>query len=192
MQATPIAPLSDEARRQLMRIARNSILQGLEQGKALIPADRDISPELQAQRASFVTLNRSGLLRGCIGHLEAMMPLAKDVAENAFSAAFRDPRFPPLNRLEYPDLEIHISVLSAPEPLPVSSEADLLVQLRPGIDGLILEDGYARGTFLPAVWESLPKPEDFLRHLKRKAGLSDNHWSETLQLFRYETESFTG
>ncbi len=83
-------------------------------------------------------------------------------------------------------------MLSAPEPLPVSSEADLLVQLRPGIDGLILEDGYARGTFLPAVWESLPKPEDFLRHLKRKAGLSDNHWSETLQLFRYETESFTG
>ncbi len=102
MQATPIAPLSDEARRQLMRIARNSILQGLEQGKALIPADRDISPELQAQRASFVTLNRSGLLRGCIGHLEAMMPLAKDVAENAFSAAFRDPRFPPLNRFRVP------------------------------------------------------------------------------------------
>jgi AmmeMemoRadiSam system protein A len=192
MQTAPTAPLSDEARRQLMRIARDSIRHGLEQGQALIPADRDIGPELQAQRASFVTLNRAGLLRGCIGHLEAIMPLAKDVAENAFSAAFRDPRFPPLNRAEYPDLEIHISVLSPPEPLPVGSEADLLAKLRPGIDGLILEDGYAKGTFLPSVWESLPKPEDFLRHLKHKAGLSEKHWSDTLKIYRYETESFTG
>ena len=192
MQAITTARLSDEARRQLMQIARASILHGLQQGRALIPDERDYAPELQTERASFVTLNRFGMLRGCIGHLEASMPLTRDVAENAYSAAFRDPRFPPLTEDEYDDLEIHISILSAPEPLPVASESELLTKLRPGIDGLILEDGYARGTFLPSVWESLPEPKDFLRHLKHKAGLSENHWSKTLKIYRYETESFTG
>jgi hypothetical protein len=93
---------------------------------------------------------------------------------------------------DYADLELHISILSPPEALAVSSESDLLARLRPGIDGLILEDGYARGTFLPSVWESLPEPGEFVRHLKRKAGLADNYWSDTLKLYRYETESFTG
>jgi AmmeMemoRadiSam system protein A len=192
MQATAPGRLSDEARRTLIGIARASIRHGLEHGKALIPDMEDYDDELQVVRACFVTLNRFGMLRGCIGHLEAIMPLVKDVAENAYSAAFRDPRFPPLTRDEYTDLELHISVLTPPEPLAVDSESDLLARMRPGIDGLILEDGYARGTFLPSVWESLPEPSDFLRHLKRKAGLADHHWSDTLKVYRYETESFTG
>ena len=192
MHATAPGRLSDEARKQLIHIARASILHGLEHGKALHPSPQDYSDELQVERASFVTLNRFGELRGCIGHLEAIMPLARDVAENAYSAAFRDPRFPPLTRGEYAQLVLHISILSPPEALMVRSESDLLTKLRPGVDGLILEDGYARGTFLPSVWESLPEPEEFLRHLKRKAGLSENYWSDTLKLYRYETESFTG
>jgi len=192
MQASAPGRLSEQARRQLIQIARASILHGLEHAKPLLPAAGDFPEELQAQRASFVTLNRFGMLRGCIGHLEAIMPLAEDVAENAYSAAFRDPRFPPLGRDEYPDLELHVSVLSPPEDLPVSSESDLLGKLRPGVDGLILEDGYARGTFLPSVWESLPEPEEFVRHLKRKAGLRDDYWSDSLRLYRYQTESFTG
>jgi hypothetical protein len=192
MHAPATGRLSDEARRQLIRIARASILHGLEHGEALLPSARDYSRELEVERASFVTLNRRGMLRGCIGHLEAIMPLAMDVAENAYSAAFRDPRFPPLTLGDYADLELHISILSPPEALAVSSESDLLARLRPGIDGLILEDGYARGTFLPSVWESLPEPGEFVRHLKRKAGLADNYWSDTLKLYRYETESFTG
>ena len=192
MHATPPGRLSDEARRQLIGIARASILHGLAHGEALLPAAQDTSDELEVERASFVTLNRFGMLRGCIGHLEANMPLAKDVAENAYSAAFRDPRFAPLTPDEYPELELHISILTPPEALNVGSESDLLAMLRPGVDGLILEDGYARGTFLPSVWESLPEPKDFLRHLKRKAGLSENYWSDSLRLYRYETESFTG
>jgi AmmeMemoRadiSam system protein A len=192
MQEAPTTALSDEARRQLLQIARASILHGLEQGRALIPEDEDLSPELQAKRASFVTLNRFDILRGCIGHLEAIMPLAKDVAENAYAAAFRDPRFPPLSRDEFSQLEIHISILSPASALAVKSEADLLAKLRPGVDGLILEDGIARGTFLPSVWESLPQPQDFLQHLKRKAGLAEDYWSDTLKIYRYETESFSG
>ncbi|MEN8178439.1 MAG: AmmeMemoRadiSam system protein A [Pseudomonadota bacterium] len=190
MHAEPSERLSDIARRTLLKIARDSIQCGLDQGEPLKVAGTDFIPELQTERASFVTLNRSGLLRGCIGHLEASLPLVEDVAENAFSAAFRDPRFSPLSQAEVAGLEIHISVLTPPEPMNFDSEADLLQQIRPGIDGLILADGFSKGTFLPSVWESLPKIEDFLRHLKNKAGLPENHWSETLKVYRYETESF--
>jgi AmmeMemoRadiSam system protein A len=131
------------------------------------------------------------MLRGCIGHLEATLPLVEDVAENAFSAAFRDPRFPALRDTEYAALELHISVLTPAEPLDCNSESDLLRQMRPYQDGLILAEGLRRGTFLPSVWEQLPEPREFLRHLKRKAGLPDDYWSPSLQIYRYETESFS-
>ena len=192
MHADATHRLSEDARNTLIDLARQSIQHGLKQGEPLKIRAENYSPELQAERASFVTLNRQGLLRGCIGHLEASLPLVVDVAENAFSAAFRDPRFPPLSLNEVVDLEIHISVLTPAQPISFSSEADLLQQLRPGVDGLILVDGQAKGTFLPSVWESLPLAQDFLRHLKNKAGLAENHWSETLKIYRYETESFPG
>ena len=101
------------------------------------------------------------------------------------------PRFQPVSASEFGDLEIHISVLSPPEPMIFTSEADLLRQIRPGIDGLILEDGAYRGTFLPSVWEQLPDPAQFLAHLKMKAGLPPNYWSDTLKVSRYTTESFS-
>jgi len=182
----------DTAERQiLLNVARDSIREGLDHGTPLKLIEADYPPVLQAQRASFVTLNLHGELRGCIGHLEAVEPLVQDVADNAFSAAFKDPRFPALREAELADLEIHISVLTPAEPMAFSSEADLLRQLRPGLDGLILEDGWARGTFLPSVWESLPEPREFLAHLKRKAGLPMNHWSAKLRVYRYTTESFS-
>lgn len=190
MHADATQRLSDDARKMLIDIARQSILHGLKQGESLKIIADDFSAELQAERASFVTLNRAGVLRGCIGHLEASMPLVEDIVENAFSAAFRDPRFLPLTQGEVADLEIHISVLTPAEPINFVTEADLLQQIRPKVDGLILVDGFSKGTFLPSVWESLPNAQDFLRHLKNKAGLSENHWSETLQVYRYETESF--
>ncbi len=185
-----LCTLDKQARETLLEIARNSIQHGLEHGCALPVRVIDFSAELQAKRASFVTLHRHGELRGCIGHLEAVMPLVEDVAENAFSAAFRDPRFPPLSTQEWDGLEIHISVLTPAVPMTFCSESELISQIRPGIDGLILEDGLYRGTFLPSVWESLAEPADFLRHLKRKAGLSPNHWSDRIKVYRYETESF--
>ena len=181
---------SESSREILLDIAWSSIRHGLEQNTPLKLNPKDYPADLQVHSACFVTLSLQGELRGCIGHLEAQMPLAADVAENAFSAAFRDPRFPPLSERELKKLEIHISILTPSEPMQFDSEADLLGKIKPGIDGLILVEGRHRGTFLPAVWESLPDPDSFLRHLKQKAGLPDDYWSDTLEVFRYETESF--
>ncbi len=179
-----------EARHALLGLARASIAHGMSQGRALHP-DLDTLPErLRATRATFVTLHLGGRLRGCIGTLEARRPLAEDVAENAFAAAFRDPRFPPVTAAEAPRLAVEISVLSPPEPMQFRSEAELVAQLRPGTDGLILADLGRRGTFLPSVWAQLPEPRDFLVHLKHKAGLPADHWSATLTVARYTTESF--
>jgi len=192
MSSTEGAPgtLGAAERRTLLDLARSSIRHGLSHRRPQPVEPLDFPAALRAPRAVFVTLSRDGQLRGCIGHLEACQALVQDVAENAFSAAFRDPRFPPLRADELAGLEIHISVLSPPEPLPVTSEADLLRQIRPGIDGLILEDRGHRGTFLPAVWESLTLPEQFLAHLKQKAGLAPDYWSDTIRVARYTAEAF--
>ncbi|MEJ1399443.1 MAG: AmmeMemoRadiSam system protein A [Candidatus Sedimenticola sp. (ex Thyasira tokunagai)] len=182
--------LSQAERQTLLKLAHKAILHGLQQGSPLKLDQTDYPESLQVTRATFVTLQRKGRLRGCIGHLEAIQPLVKDVSDNAFAAAFRDPRFPPLSAAELADLELHISVLTPSSPMTFTSEEDLLSQLQPGVDGLIMEDGLYRGTFLPSVWEQLPDPVDFLRHLKQKAGLSQNHWSDSLTVSRYRTESF--
>ena len=123
-------------------------------------------------RDASCTLTQDGRLRGCIGSLEAQRPLGEDVRHNARAAALSDPRFPPLTRAEVAGTRIEVSLLSTPKPLAFADHADLIAQLRPGEDGLILECGGARGTFLPQVWESLPDPEQFVAELKRKAGLS--------------------
>lgn len=180
-----------QQRAEMLRVARASIAHGLRSGGPLPVQAGDFEPALQSPRATFVTLNRSGRLRGCIGMLEAQRPLIVDVAENAYAAAFRDPRFPPLIAAEEGDLDLHISVLSPSEPIRFSSQEDLLGQLRPGIDGLILSDHGRRGTFLPSVWEQLPTAALFLAHLKQKAGLAADHWSDSLQVRRYTTESFS-
>ena len=183
--------LSQQDRDTLLALARESIVRGLTSHRALqVDTDR-YPPKLLAHRACFVTLNRNGSLRGCIGHLEAIQSLLLDVVENAWSAAFRDPRFPPLEASEIADLDIQISVLSPASPLSFSSEQELIDKIRPGIDGLILEEGVHRGTFLPSVWQSLPDPHSFLQHLKAKAGLPGDHWSDKIRVYRYETESFS-
>jgi len=186
----PDSLLDTEQRQALLAVARHSITLGLGEGRPLRVNLEDYAAELRAQRAAFVTLQEFGQLRGCIGHLEARQPLVKDVAENAFAAAFRDPRFPPVMARELERLHIEISVLTLATPLSFGSEQELVAMIEPGRDGLILEEGLARGTFLPSVWESLPNPVDFLRQLKRKAGLPENYWSDRLRISRYRTESF--
>ncbi|MDX1648218.1 MAG: AmmeMemoRadiSam system protein A [Myxococcota bacterium] len=146
-----------------------------------------LAPALHEPGASFVTLERRGALRGCIGSLEPVEPLALSVAGNAVKAA-RDPRLPPVAASELPDLEVKISVLSPLAPFPVASEAELVEALRPGVDGLVLRDGPHGATFLPSVWASLPSPRDFVRELKRKALLPDGHWSDALVCWRYTVE----
>jgi len=176
----------------LLRLARRSIEHGLRYGRPLEPEIPTDNPALRAPRAVFVTLHRFKELRGCIGTLEADEPLVRNVAIYSYHAAFSDTRFEPLTWEELPDVEIQISILSPLEELRFASEEDLLRQIRPGIDGLLLEDDEYRGTFLPSVWESLPDKHEFLRKLKRKAGLSEDHWSDTLRVWRYTTFCFSG
>jgi AmmeMemoRadiSam system protein A len=174
----------------LLRIAYQSIRSGLETSlPAAISADA-IPARLSARRASFVTLHAEEKLRGCIGSLEPRTSLAEDVSFNAYAAAFRDTRFRPLQADELATLSLQISVLSTPEMLDYDSESSLLAAVRPGIDGLILQDQAYRSTFLPSVWESLPEPAQFLGHLKLKAGLAADYWSASIRIWRYTTESF--
>jgi AmmeMemoRadiSam system protein A len=180
--------LNKEQQQRLLDLAKSSIQHGLQTGQPLTINLAECPAELTERRATFVTLHKHHQLRGCIGVLEAVRPLAEDIAENAFLAAFRDPRFPPLSEDEFGELEIHLSILTPAEAVSFTSEQDLISQLRPGIDGLILEEGRWRGTFLPSVWEQLPEPEQFLRHLKQKAGLAPDYWSETIRIYRYRTE----
>jgi AmmeMemoRadiSam system protein A len=181
--------LTKDQQQQLLTLAKNAIQHGLSTGKPLKLDLADFPAELTVQRATFVTLEKHGQLRGCIGILTAMRPLAEDIAENAFSAAFKDPRFPPLSTHELADLTIHLSILSPSEPMIFSSEQDLLTQIQPTIDGLILQEGNRRATFLPSVWEQLPEAKQFLRHLKQKAGLAPDYWSNTVKIYRYTTET---
>lgn len=183
-------PLPERETRVLLQVARASIEHGLLHGTPL-PADpaRHAEP-LRRLAATFVTLRqRDGALRGCIGELEPRFALVESTARNAFGAAFRDPRFEPVGRAELDALALHVSVLGPLEPLGSGVEREALCRtLRPGIDGLVLDDGLHRATFLPAVWESLPEPERFVGELARKAGLAENAWSPAMQAWRYEVE----
>lgn len=189
MSSSELAP---DNRRQLLEVAEWAIRGALREGGCPTVEPGAFPEALREPRASFVTLKRAGELRGCIGSLEAWRPMVTDVAENACAAAFRDPRFPPLSELELEGLGIGVSLLTLPEPMSFDSEEDLIARLEPGRDGLILSEGGRRGTFLPAVWESLPEPRAFLAHLKLKAGLAPDYWSENIEIQRYRTESFSG
>jgi len=144
---------------------------------------------LREQHASFVTLKLDGELRGCVGSLEPHRPLLEDVTHNALAAAFGDQRFPPLTPAEFERIRVEVSILSVPKLITFADHADLIGQIRPGIDGLILEYGEGnaarRGTFLPQVWEQLPQPEDFLRNLKQKAGLPAETPTSRCRIKRY-------
>ena len=170
----------------LTRMARAAIAREL--GQEVPDAERPGWASEPA--ATFVTLTQNGQLRGCMGSLEARQALGDDVASNARAAAFRDPRFPPLDPAELAHTRIEVSLLSPAERLHFKDEADALAQLRPGVDGVILEAGWHRATFLPQVWEQLPTPAIFIAHLKRKAGLSPDYWSDDVRLARYTVEKY--
>lgn len=187
LRAAPPRQDTDEyLGRLLLHLARNAIAQRLGEARVAVPD----TPELHVPAATFVTLTHGGQLRGCIGSLEASRPLAEDVAENAVAAAFRDPRFAPLQVDEFADLRVEVSRLTPPEPLPCSSEAEALEALCPGEDGLIFEEGARRATFLPQVWEALPQPRDFLARLKEKAGFAASYWSPRVRLYRYRVRKW--
>jgi uncharacterized protein len=189
---TPYAPAPSawipDHRETLRRVAWGSIRHGLECGRALEVRPEEYDRFLRKPGATFVTLELRGLLRGCVGSLEPRRSLVSDVARNAFAAAFQDSRFEPLEASELPGLDLHVSILTPLVPLVAESRGELLQILKPGEDGLVLEDPPYRSTFLPQVWDSLTDPEEFLRELLLKAGLPEDHWSPTLRFQRYGVE----
>jgi AmmeMemoRadiSam system protein A len=182
---------SPTERRVLLGLAYKSIECGLQTGSAFKPDAKEYPPQLLLTRASFVTLKLDEKLRGCIGTLEAHARLANSVAENAYAAAFRDPRFPGLTTAEFGSVTIELSVLGPLQVIQYHSEADLLTQIRAGRDGWVLQENHARGTFLPSVRDALPDAQQYLKQLKMKAGLTADYWSDNMKVWRYSTESFS-
>lgn len=175
-------PWTHERGRTLLRIARQSLSEALGFGEG--PGGWD-DPWLREPGATFVTLRRWGSLRGCVGSIQAYRPLFDDVWRNARASAFHDSRFPPVEPGELREISMEVSLLSAPEPVSCTCEAEAIQVLRPGVDGVIFECEESRSTFLPQVWEQLPDPRDFLDHLRRKAGLPRGFWAPEVRISRY-------
>lgn len=183
--------ISREDKDTLLRLAAQSIEYGLKHQTVMTLEPNDYPPSLQQISATFVTLTIQQQLRGCIGTLEAYRPLVNDVVENAYAAAFRDPRFSPVDNTELNLLQYHISLLQPSVEMQFDSEEDLRQQIQPGIDGLIFISGGRRATFLPSVWEQLPEPSEFINHLKVKAGFDKNYWSPDVKVSRYHVDEFS-
>lgn len=183
--------LSAQDRTILLGLARRSICLAVEKKPFPDLIMGDYSPALQMDGASFVTLTEAGELRGCIGTLEPYQPLVQDVCEHAVAAAIHDFRFPALQAYEIPLIRIEISRLTIPQPITYSSPVELPRLIRPGIDGVTLNDGIRRATFLPQVWEKIPDPYDFLKHLCHKMGASPDLWQKkVLNVSVYQVEEF--
>jgi hypothetical protein len=187
--------LTPEKGQILVMLARSTLMDKF--GLPPAPADADrlrsalSDASLQSRCATFVTLKLQGRLRGCIGSLSASDPLAEDVRRNAIDAAFHDPRFAPLTAKELEQVAIEVSVLTEPRPLAFSDPEELLRKLRPNVDGVVIRQGHAGATFLPQVWEQLPKKEDFLDHLCLKAGLPRDAWRRAgLTVSTYQVQYF--
>jgi len=181
-------------REELLKTARTALKSRLKTGKMPQVNETSFATALRGYGASFVTLQQNGRLRGCIGSQKAHMPLVCDVVRNAVKAGTEDPRFKPVTPGEFERIRLKIAVLSPAAPMRFEDESDLLNQLVPGRDGLILSDGDRRGVFLPIVWDSLPDPAAFLGGLKVKAGLPQDHWSASVRVERFWAElmSVTG
>lgn len=186
-----VTDYSEDDRQTLLTVARESIEHYLATGRQLTLDIEQYSEPLQQQRATFITLKKNGQLRGCIGHLQASSPLIIDVATNSLSAAISDYRFSTVTLEELDSLTISVSILTQPKALHVDTESDLLNQLSPGIDGVILQYQSHQATFLPSVWESLSTPEEFIKQLKLKAQLAADFWSTSMEFKVYRTVSFS-
>ena len=184
--------LTTEEKKSLLRVARRAISEAVRQ-EVITPLHLDnLSPTLQKNGASFVTLTINGELRGCIGALEAYQPLALDVQEHAIAAALHDHRFPRVTPYELGSINIEISWLSEAVDLVYGKPLDLPILLHPGIDGVILQDGFRKATFLPQVWQQLPDPVEFLGHLCNKMGAESDLWQRRLlKVKTYQVEEFS-
>ena len=183
--------LTAAEKRTLLRLARQALETGVRGGTLPRLDESSLTPALRAEGASFVTLTVHGNLRGCIGALDSYQPLAEDVREHAVAAALEDHRFPTVLESELEDIEIEVSRLTVPVLLKYADAGDLLAKLHPGLDGVILRDGFHRATFLPQVWEKIPDPLEFLANLCYKMGVAPDTWKRKhLEVLIYQVEEF--
>ncbi|WP_343802343.1 AmmeMemoRadiSam system protein A [Marinobacterium maritimum] len=183
-----VTEYNSQQRAAILLLAREGVCQAVRTGSVELPDITSLEPFLREDRACFVTLESHAELRGCIGSLQATRPLGHDLLHNACGAALYDYRFEALQASE--PVQVSVSILSPLEEMSFSSESDLLAQLIPREDGLLIQAGRNRATFLPVVWEGLPTPELFLRALKRKAALPADYWSDQVKAWRYHSEYF--
>lgn len=169
----------------VLSFCKQSIIAGLEKKKLTL--EEPVPEVFNELGAAFVTLQKNGRLRGCIGSIVAHQPLITDLAQHAYDAAFNDHRFRPLEREELSEISISVSLLSAPSKMNFKDESDLLAQIVPFKDGIIIKDKRYQAVYLPSVWEQLPNKKDFLTSLKIKAGLSPDYFSETFEAFKFST-----
>ena len=182
--------LETRERQELLQLARMALIQRVTRGSVLEPSE-ELLERFSEPRGCFVTLEKNHQLRGCMGHIFPVEPLARGVVHNAGSAAVRDSRFSPVSAAELDEIEVEVSILSVPKPLDFDGAADLLRQLRPHVDGVVLELGARRSTFLPQVWEKLPDAERFLDRLSEKAGGASGDWRlGTASVLIYQVEAF--
>jgi len=183
--------LSQDERKLLLKLAREALTAAVN-GRPMPGLDLgNLTPMLQQDGVTFVTLTRQGQLRGCIGALKPKKPLAEDVRDHAVAAGMQDFRFPVVKPDELPHIDIEISRLTHPKRLDYETPQDLLSLLRPGKDGVIIRDSGRRATFLPQVWQKIPGPEDFLSQLCTKMGASPNLWREKrVKVQIYQVEEF--
>lgn len=172
----------------LLDIAELTLATALFGGRPTLPRVEQLPMSLRGRVGAFVTLTVAGELNGCIGNVEGVEPIGHAVARLALAAAFDDPRLPALRRVDYPDLTIELSLLSGLSSISAGSRADLLREVRPHRDGVVVAAGPRQGLFLPSVWEQLPSPDDFLDHLWIKAGLTPRTWPGDLRAFRFTAQ----
>lgn len=184
-----VKAISPQDRKILLSLAYQALDAGVRRQR-LAPLDLiNLPPRLAELGASFVTLTYNDQLRGCVGSLEIQRPLAEDVRFQAVAAAMNDFRFAPVCLDELPGIKISISVLSKPIPLQYTQPKELLMRLRPNIDGVVLKHGFQRATFLPQVWEKIPDAELFLSLLCEKMGAPANLWQlKPLEVLTYQVE----
>lgn len=170
-----------------LSIARKTIEQFFTQKKI---TEKNLPLILQEKGSCFVTLTKDNKLQGCCGTVFPFQSLAKDIQTNALQAAFFDPRFPPLSQENLSLISIELSILSLPYARQITTEKDLLEMLNPHVDGVVLQWKEYKSTFLPTVWSTFPKKEDFLTALKIKAGLPKNFWENDMEIFTYTVSSW--
>lgn len=176
----------------MIGIVRNTLIHGARLGlKPVLNYDFRTPMPLRSQRACFVTLKIDNQLRGCVGTIYPHRSLLNDVAYNAYASGFLDKRFSPVREDEIARIECDISILSSPCPLIFNNEDELLAQLVPYKEGLIIGCGQQRAVYLPTVWQHFPLPQLFLKSLKKKMGVEENFWSNEIWAQSFTCESFS-